>query len=78
MDSFSNDLYNGTRTTVAAHEAGQWIPDLKLTVDFVSGLVTISLKIYQIYVNIKQLRRLDRIAQERPFRNRNSTGTAPE
>ncbi|KAK5731692.1 hypothetical protein LTR17_011163 [Elasticomyces elasticus] len=61
--SFLDRLDNGTAIGVAAHEAGQWIPDLKLTVDLISGLVTISLKIYQIYVNIKQLRRLDRIAQ---------------
>ncbi|KAI7664573.1 hypothetical protein KC318_g7644 [Hortaea werneckii] len=53
---------NGTGIGTAVAKVARWVPDLNLTVNLVGGLVSTSLKVYQVYLNIMQLRQLHRLA----------------
>lgn len=53
---------NETAVATAVAKVARWVPDLNLTVNLVGGLVSTSLKVYQVYLNIMQLRQLHRLA----------------
>ncbi|KAI6857487.1 hypothetical protein KC343_g8268 [Hortaea werneckii] len=62
LDEAHASTQNETAVATAVAKVARWVPDLNLTVNLVGGLVSTSLKVYQVYLNIMQLRQLHCLA----------------
>ena len=62
LDEVHASTQNETAVATAVAKVARWVPDLNLTVNLVGGLVSTSLKVYQVYLNLMQLRQLHRLA----------------